>query len=340
MVFLTGGTGLLGSHLLIELLKRGKSVRALKRKTSSLVNVKNTFSFYLGEKSNDLFESIDWVDGDINEITSLQNLMIGCDEVYHCAGYVSFYRKDFKKLMKINKDGTANLVNVSLEVGVKKFSYVSSTAAIGRDKKGKEYTENSKWLASPEISNYAVSKHAGEMEVWRGQEEGLNTSIVNPSVILGAGDWQEGSLTLFSTVKKGLKFYTKGVNAFVDVRDVAFCMVELLEQNIFSHRFLIIAENVCFKDLFFHIADELNTKRPSIKVTSFLANVAWRVELVKSLIFGVKPKITKETSRSAMSMSRYSNEKISTQLNYKFISIHESVKNAVAFNTFISSKEN
>ena len=200
MVFLTGGTGLLGSHLLIELLKRGKTVRALKRKTSSLANVKSIFSFYLGEKANDFFESINWVDGDINDITSLQSLMGSCDEVYHCAGYVSFYRKDFKKLMKINKEGTANLVNTSLELGVKKFSYVSSTAAIGRDKKGEEYTEKSKWLTSSENSNYAVSKHSGEMEVWRGQEEGLNTSIVNPSVIIGAGDWEEGSLTIFKTV--------------------------------------------------------------------------------------------------------------------------------------------
>lgn len=340
MVFLTGGTGLLGSHLLIELLKRGKSVRALKRQTSDLTNVKQIFSYYVGEQANTLFDSIEWVNGDINDITSLKTIMADCDEVYHCAGYVSFYRKDFEKLMKINKEGTANLVNISLASGVKKFSYVSSTAAIGRDKKGGEYTENSKWVTSVENSNYAVSKYSGEMEVWRGQEEGLNTSIVNPSVILGAGDWEEGSLTLLKNVKKGLKFYTEGVNAFVDARDVAFCMVELMEQNSFNNRFLTISENVCFRDLFFMIADELQVKRASIKVSPWLAGLAWRIESLKSAIFGIRPKITRETTRSAMSISKYSNTKITKEINHQFIPIAEAIKNSVAYNTFISNKNN
>lgn len=334
MIFLTGGTGLLGSHLLIELLKRGKKVRALKRKTSSLKNVQQIFNYYLGDESSDLFNSIEWIEGDINDIVSLKSVMIGCDEVYHAAGYVSFYRKDFKKLMKINKEGTANIVNVCLALGVKKLSYVSSTAAIGRDLKGTEYTEKSKWANSSENSNYAVSKYSGEMQVWRGQEEGLNTSIVNPSVILGAGNWEEGSLTLFKNVKKGLKFYTEGVNAFVDARDVAFCMVELVENNIFNERFLIISENVCFRDLFFQIADELKVKRASTKVKPWLAGLAWRIEALKSRMFGIKPKITKETARSAMSISKYSNAKITAALNHSFISINDAVKNAISYNTF------
>lgn len=334
MVFLTGGTGLLGSHLLIELLKRGKKVRALKRTSSNTNTVEKIFEYYLGDKSNEIYSGIDWVDGDINDVNSLQSLMLGCEEVYHCAGYVSFYRKDFKTLMKINKEGTANLVNVSLSLGVKKFSYVSSTAAIGRDKKGNDYTEKSKWVTTSENSNYAVSKHSGEMEVWRGQEEGLNTSIVNPSVILGAGNWEEGSLTLFKNVEKGLKFYTEGINAFVDARDVAFCMAELLEQDIYNERFLIISENICFKDLFFQIADELKIKRPSVKVKPWLAALAWRLERIKSAVFGIKPKVTKETARSAMSISKYSNHKITKAINHSFISINDSVKNVVSFNSF------
>jgi len=338
MVFVTGGTGLLGSHLLIQLLKRGKSVRALKRPTSDLNKVKNVFDFYLKNESVDLFNKIEWVDGDITDVTSLPLLLDECDTIYHCAGYVSFYRKDFKKLMKINKEGTANLINTSLSLGIKNFSYVSSTAAIGRDKRGTEYTEKSKWVTSPANSNYAVSKHSGEMEVWRGQEEGLNTSIVNPCVILGAGVWDEGSLTLFKNVANGLKFYTEGINAFVDVRDVAFCMVELIEQQVFSQRFLVTSENVCFRDLFFMIADALKIKRPSIKVKPWLANLAWRIEAIKSFLTFSKPKITKETSRSAMSISRYSNAKISTQLNHRFIPIKDSVKNAIEFQSFIKTR--
>jgi len=335
MVFVTGGTGLLGSHLLVELSKRGYSIRALKRSTSNLTNVKNIFNFFLKTNSTELFNKIEWVDGDINNVSSLQDAMTGCDDVYHCAGYVSFWRRDFKKLMKINKVGTANMVNVALSLGVKKFSHVSSTAAIGRNELSTQYSEKNKWITSSSNSNYAVSKYSAEMEVWRAQEEGLNVSIVNPSVILGAGNWKDSSLTLFLNVKKGLKFYTEGTNAFVDARDVAFCMTELMEQNVFGQRYLTISENVCFRDLFFMIADEIGTKRASIKVKPWMAALAWRIELIKSIV-GYMPKITKETARSAMNESFYSNEKITEKLNYNFIPIKDSIKNAVAFNTFVN----
>ena len=333
MIFVTGGTGLLGSHLLIELSQRGKTIRALKRPSSSLTNVKKVFDFYLTKESKLLFDKIEWVDGDINDITSLQDHMKGCNEVYHCAGYVSFWRKDFKKLMKINKVGTANMVNVALSLNVNKFSHVSSTAAIGRNELSSQYSETNKWVTSTSNSNYAVSKYSAEMEVWRAQEEGLNVSIVNPSVILGAGNWEDSSLTLFLSVEKGLKFYTEGTNAFVDARDVSYCMAELMDNNIFGERYLTISENVCFRDLFFMIADEIGTKRASIKVKPWMAEIAWRIELVKS-IFGTKPKITKETARSAMGESFYTNEKVKTKLNHQFISIQNSVKNAVTFRAF------
>jgi len=335
MIFVTGGTGLLGSHLLVELSKRGYAIRALKRSTSNLTNVKNVFDYYLNTNSTELFNKIEWVNGDINNVSTLQDAMKGCDEVYHCAGYVSFWRRDFKKLMKINKVGTANMINVALSLSVKKFSHVSSTAAIGRNELSTQYSEKNKWFTSSSNSNYAVSKYAAEMEVWRGQEEGLNVSVVNPSVLLGAGNWEDSSLTLFLNVKNGIKFYTEGTNAFVDARDVAFCMTELMDKNVFGERYLTISENVCFRDLFFMIADDLGTKRASVNVKPWMAELAWRIELIKS-VFGYKPKITKETARSAMNESFYSNEKITQKLNHQFISIKDSIKNAVAFNKFVN----
>ena len=333
MIFVTGGTGLLGSHLLIELTKKGEKIRALKRTSSSLNNIKSVFEFYLKTDASKLFNLIEWVDGDINDVMSLKTLMSPCNEVYHCAGYVSFYRKDFKKLMRINKIGTANMVNVALSLDVKKFSHVSSTAEIGRNEINTEYSEKNKWVTSSSNSNYAVSKYSAEMEVWRAQEEGLNVSIVNPSVILGAGNWKDSSLTIFLNVEQGIKFYTEGTNAFVDARDVAFCMVKLMDENRFGERYLTISENVCFRDLFFMIADELKIKRPSIKVKPWMAGIAWRIELVKS-IFGHQPKITKETARSAMSESFYSNEKITKAIGFKFTTIKDAVKNGVEFRRF------
>jgi nucleoside-diphosphate-sugar epimerase len=334
MVFVTGGTGLLGSHLLVELSKRGKPIRALKRHTSDLTEVKTIFKYYLNEKGNLLFNKIEWVDGDINDVVNLPQIIKGCDEVYHCAGFVSFVKKDFDKLIKINKEGTANIVNSCLKLGISKLSYVSSTAAIGRSEKSDIYNENNKWQTSKLNSNYAVSKYLGEMEAWRGAEEGLKVSIVNPSVIIGAGNWNTGSLTLFKSIQKGLKFYTNGINAFVDARDVAYCMVELLEQNIYNERFLTIGENIMFKDLFTLIAQALNVPAPTIKVKPWMTGLAWRIEAIKCFLTGQTPQITKETSASAMQVSKYSNQKIKRQLELEFIPIDKSIENAVAYNRF------
>jgi nucleoside-diphosphate-sugar epimerase len=331
MIFVTGGTGLLGSHLLIELSKRGQKIRALKRKSSDLTEVKKLFSFYLDDSELSIFNKIQWVEGDINDVTSLPKLISGCNTVYHCAGFVSFNKKDFKKLIQINKYGTANVVNTCVKLGVQNFSYVSSTAAIGRDCKQDVITERNNWVDSKSNSNYAVSKYLGEMEAWRGQEEGLNVSIVNPSVILGAGNWNDSSLTLFKSIEKGLKFYPTGTNAFVDARDVAFCMVELIEKKMFGKRFLTISENIKFKDLFDFIANELNVSKPSIKAKSWMISVAWRVDALKNLITRQQPKITKETSASAMQINNYSNHQIVDALNINFIPIKKSVHNAVRY---------
>ncbi|MEO9532501.1 MAG: NAD-dependent epimerase/dehydratase family protein [Crocinitomicaceae bacterium] len=331
MVFVTGATGLLGSHLLIELLSRGEEIKALKRTTSNLDQVKSVFKFYLGEKSDVEFDKIKWVDGDVLDITSLIDGMNGCSKVYHCAAMVSFVKKDFKKMMKINKTGTANVVNVCLGEKIDQLVYVSSTAAIGRDASKEFYTEENKWVNSPDNSNYAVTKYSAENEVWRGVEEGLNAVIVNPCVILGPGNWNESSLSIFKVVKKGLKFYTPGLNAFVDARDVAYAMAELSERRIENERFLVTSENLFFKDLFEKIAAAFKVKAPSIKVKPWLAGLAWRIEGLLHFLFGKKQNITKETARSSMKITKYSSQKLIDRIGIKFYSIDDSVKNAVDY---------
>lgn len=332
MVLVTGGTGLLGSHLLVELSKRNIQIRAIKRNHSDLSEVQSVFKYYLGDVAEDSFSKINWVIADLLDIPALEDAIEGCTEIYHCAGFVSFTKKDFQKLMKINKEGTANLVNIAISKGIAKFCHVSSTAAIGRQTITDQYDENSKWVSSPENSNYAVSKYSAEMEVWRGIEEGLDSVIVNPSVIFGAGSWNEGSMTIFKTVKEGLKFYTPGKNAFVDARDVAFIMAELMAKSISRERFLTIGENLSFKSLFDNIALELNVKQPKTLVNKTMANIAWRIEHFRSLILNKKPRITRETTRSAFSSSIYDNSKIQKAIGFKFTPISDSIKNAIKYN--------
>lgn len=340
MIFVTGGTGILGAHLLVELSQKSEAIRALKRADSKLEMVKDIFDFYLAEKSDTAFNKIEWVTGDILDVPSLVASMQGCDIVYHCAGNVSFDRRDFHKLIKTNKIGTANMVNVALTAGIKQFCHVSSTAAIGRQKKSDVYTEKQQWVTSSENSNYAVSKYSAEMEVWRGIEEGLNATIVNPCVILGAGYWTESSLAIFESVRKGLKFYPSGENAFVDARDVAKCMVQLIEKNIMTERFLVTGENLKFKTLFNYIAAALNVKPPSIAAKKWLVDIGWRLERFLAFITFRRPKITKETAASAMSESKYDHSKIVAALGFSFTPIQKAVENAVAFRAFTLRKKN
>lgn len=332
MVFVTGGTGLLGTHLLLDLLLKQEKVRALKRPHSNLDKVKSVFQYYQGaKKGEELFNKIEWIEGDVLDVVALQDGVIGCEKVFHCAAMVSFVKRDFKKMMKVNKYGTANVVNVCLDSDVQQLVYVSSTAAIGRDASKEMYEETNKWVNSAENSNYAVTKYLAENEVWRGIEEGLDAVIVNPCVILGPGDWNESSLSIFKVVKKGLKFYTPGGNAFVDARDVSKAMIQLSNEKKVNDRFLVIAENLKFKSLFDLIAEAFKVKGPHIATKKWMAEIAWRIEGFLRFCFGKKQNITKETARAAMKTTYYSNQKIKSAIGFEFVPVKDAVKNAVDY---------
>ncbi len=322
MIFLTGGTGLVGAHILLKLTESGQKVKALKRKRSSLTVIKNIFSHY---KKTNLLQSIEWIEGDLLDLFSLQKGINGCNTVIHCAAIVSFNPKDFKKMMKINVEGTANIVNICLENNIDKLAYISSIATLN-DEKNQVRTEDSFWKESKSNSQYAKSKYLSEQEVWRGIEEGLNSIIVNPSVILGPGDWQKGSSQMFEKVWKGLKFYSSGSTGYIDVVDVAKCVIKLLEKEIINERFILNAENKKYRDIFDSIAENLNKPKPHIKVSPLIKEIAWRIEWLMSLITNKSPLITKETANTAMKNKSFSNEKIIKALDYKFIPIEESIK--------------
>lgn len=330
MILVTGGTGLLGSHLLFELLKTERAVRVLYRNETKIQHVKQLFDYYSKGKPHH-FQMIEWVKGDILDLVSLDDAFENVTTVYHCAAMVSFRKVDFKDLLKINREGTANMVNFALKYGVKKFGYVSSTATIGTDHTIS--TEDTKWVLSEKSSGYSISKYNAEREVWRGSEEGMDVVIINPSVIFGAGDYNESSLTIFNTVKKGLKFYSPGANAFVDARDVATCFVKLVESNHTQQRYLCLSENVPFKTILDAVAKEMKVKAPSILPPKWLAVLIGRSNEFLSR-FGGKSAITLESARTAYSTIRYSNEKIKKVVGIEFYTLEESVHNVVNFHTW------
>jgi dihydroflavonol-4-reductase len=325
MIFVTGGTGLVGAQLLLDLTKSGKRVRAMKRETSSLATLNLIF-----EGHNELQEKIEWVTGDITDYFSVREAMAGVKEVYHCAAEVSFIPSLRKRMFKINVDGTAHMVNAAMDEGVEKFCYVSSVAALGRIDENTTIDENFTWKTSKHNSNYAISKYSGEREVWRAIEEGLNAVIVNPTIIIGAGDWKTGSSQMFGQVHKGFPFYSEGINGFVDVADVTKCMIALMEKNRFGQRYILVSENLTYGQVFDIIADRLGKKRPSIKVSRVLSGIGWRVEALRTLILRNSPMITKETAHSSQSKWKYSSEKIKKEIGIDFTPINKSVERVAA----------
>ena len=328
MILVTGGTGLVGTHLLFDLCKSGKQVRALKRRNSDVSNVKKVFSYYTNN-SAELLKNIEWVDADLLDVYSLIQAMEGITHVYHCAAMVSFEPKREAEIMEINVEGTANMVNAALEKGIKKFCHVSSIATVGRSEHSAFSTEETFWKSSPNHSNYAISKYAAEREVWRASEEGLDVVIVNPSIILGAGNWQKSSAAMFSQAYQGIKYYTNGVVGFIDVRDVAALMIVLMESEIKNNRFLLNSENVSYRHVFDLMHQEFGKPKSSIKVGKLMTGIAWRAEKIRCLLTGDAPLITKETTHSAHDINYFSNEKIKKAFpDLQFISIENSVKDA------------
>jgi dihydroflavonol-4-reductase len=330
MNFVTGGTGLVGTHLLFELAKAGEKVRAIKRPNSNLDIVRQVFEYY-SPSGKTLFDSIEWVDGDILDIYSLTDAMAGTKFVYHCAASVSFDPKDAPVLDKVNVEGTANVVNAALDSNIEKLCHVSSTAAIGRSKSGEHINEKNAWKNSKQNSRYAISKYGAEREVWRGSEEGLKVVLVNPSIIIGPHNWDQSSSAIFKQANKGMKFYAEGVNAFVDVRDVASAMVKLMQSDIDKQRFLVFSENLSFKDFFTYVSAGMGKKGPTIKLSGAVLEMAWMALKMLSWITRKSPVLTKESARSIRNKYYYSHEKLVKAIGFEFTPIKDACESAGKF---------
>ncbi len=312
MILLTGGSGLVGAELIKQLLAKNKMVKAIFHRTPLAENL--THPNLIVEQA------------DILDVISLEEIMEDITEIYHCAGMVSFLPEDRERLYKINVEGTANLVNAALNAGVKKLVHVSSVAALGRIRKNQLVTEKMEWTKETSNSIYGHSKYLGEMEVWRGQAEGLNTVVVNPSIILGAGDWNDGSTKIFKSVYEEFPWYTTGITGFVDVRDLVTVMILLMESEISAEKFVVSAYNESYRNLFNLIADAFHKKRPTKEVTPFIAGIVYRQQAIKSWFTKEKPLITKETALTAMAKTNFSNEKLLAALpGFKFTGLSETV---------------
>lgn len=318
MVFVTGGTGFLGAYIIMDLVEKGIPVRALQRVSPP--------PFFMPAH---VAEKVEWVPGDVLDVTVLHEAMQGVDGVIHSAALVSYQPADRRRMFQINVDGTANVVNAALNNNVKRLVHISSIAALGRSGQAEKITEDRKWEDSKSNTQYGITKHLAEMEVWRGFAEGLRGVILNPSMILGFGDWNQSSSTLFKSVYEEFPFYTTGINGFVGVADVAKAAVQFLQTDVHQKRFIVNADNWSFQDVFNAIADGFGVKRPQYRATPLMGELAWRSARLKAFFTNKKPVLSKETARVAQAETRYDNKALLQALpEFSFAPLDQVIKDA------------
>lgn len=317
-VFVTGGTGFIGSYIIKKLVKQGVTVRAIRRS--------DKLPFYI---PSEIFNKVEWVEGDVMDIVSLSDAMQRADAVIHSAAIVSFSKKERQQMYHVNVEGTANVVNAAVENQIKRFLHISSVAALGRTTKTETVTEQKKWEESKNNTHYAITKHHSELHVWRGFAEGLEGVVINPSTVLGYGDWHQSSCAIFKNAYKKFPWYTKGVNGFVGVEDVAEVAVQLLFSDITQKKFIVTAENWSFQQLFNSIADGFHKKHPHKEATKAMGEIAWRVEKLKEAITGKKALLTKETAKVAHSKTSFDNAALLQVLaDFQFTPLETVIKQA------------
>ena len=326
MILVTGGSGLVGSHLLLELIRTGNTlpIKATTRKLSQEKQFRSIAAHY-SDITEAQLDQIQWILTDMSDTESLQSAMIGVTQVYHCAAAVSFDPRQTERIHTTNVDGTAALVNLAVEQKVERFCFVSSIAAIGGGGEI-ERTEDMDWDAGSRRSYYSQSKYLSEMEVWRGIAEGLPAVIVNPSVIIGPAAWGESSTAFFQRARRGMRYYVPGGTGFVDVRDVARAMVALMQQGEWGQRYILNAENMTFKDFLQAVCRSMNAAQPSVMLPRMLANMAWRAEWLRSKLTATAPRLTKNNVCTSYESSFYSSEKLKSNLNFAYIPMNECIK--------------
>ncbi|WP_055434765.1 NAD-dependent epimerase/dehydratase family protein [Lacinutrix algicola] len=330
MILVTGGTGFVGAHLLFKLLEEKQTVRAIYRNEKKFNTIKRIFSYY-SNTAEALFNSIDWVEADLNDIPALTEAFKDVTHVYHCAAFVSFEPDKFDLLLKTNVEGTANIVNLSIAFNVTKLCYISSIAAIGEPKPGEITTEDTEWNPETDNSVYAITKYGAELEVWRGTQEGLDAVIVNPGVIIGPGIWKYGSGSIIKTVANGLKYYTKGSVGYVAVNDVVNALFTLMQSDVKNERFILVSKNWTYKKFLAICAEALSVNTPKKEAKNWLLQIGWRLDWLKHKVTGKRRILTKQLADSLVSESQFNGDKIKAHVDFEYSDLETEIKETCKF---------
>lgn len=337
----TGATGLVGMERLVYRLQRGWPTVALRREGSDVDRVQAMLRERLGRDGDSAWSSLEWREADLSDVVGLEEAMEGCSRVFHAAGRVSFRPGDEARLKAVNATGTANVVNAALATGVQRLFHVSSVAALGRSARDPEtgermpVSETADWAEGAGASPYGVSKHAGEMEAWRGMAEGLEVIVVNPTVILGDARYGESSGMVFRRAAEGRRHYPVGGGGFVGVTDLlAVCAAldaaaDSGQAGVLGERFIVSAEDVSHRDIMTWVADSIGVRQPSTPLQGWMLGLAWRAAAVLAVFNGKPPVLTRDLARNTQVQHRYDTGKLKAVLpDWTFTPIREVIRDA------------
>ena len=317
----------MGSHLLLELLTAGKKIRAIHRKNSDLKAVKKIFSYYVpAEEAEFLFNQIEWNEASLNDIPALTEAFKGITRVYHSAALVSFNMKDTASLRKTNIEGTANIVNFCIAGGIEKLCYISSIATMGLSIGETSISEDFTWHPEKDHSEYAISKHGAEIEVWRASQENVPVVILNPGVILGPGFWDKGTGQIFTKIDKGLKYHFPKTTGFVGVKDVARVALIAMDSSVQNEQYILVAENLSFKEILGKVAAQLGKQPPKRDLKPWMVFIGWLFQTIASALFGVKKQISRRDHKTLFEHSFYNNTKVKEEFSFNFQPIEDVIK--------------
>jgi dihydroflavonol-4-reductase len=323
---ITGANGFLGVHIIHHLLKQGHRVCAIIRPGASLAEFELVKDHYSLQTA--IYQNLTWETCELYDVAGLEEYFQGKDYVMHLAGVISYLKKDADKLVEINQQYTANVVNVAKDAGIKKLLYCSSIAAISKNTKGEPLTESRAWDDEIVHSNYGYTKYLGECELWRAKEEGLATVAINPGIILGKGDWTKGSNKLFGNAKNGFHFYSRGITGWVGVQDVARIAEKLCLSDINGERYIVVSENKSFKEIADTMTAAMGTKKPRIEIKGLLYKVAYTIVAVKEFL-GLGGMLSKETVRASIAVNHFDNTKVKKALDYTFEEMGVVISNSI-----------
>jgi nucleoside-diphosphate-sugar epimerase len=324
MILVTGGTGLVGAHLLLHLLQSGAKVKAIHRERSNLKEVEKVFGYYT-DQAHQLFQNINWVEADLNDLPALEIAFENVTHVYHCAALISFNPNDYELLRTVNIEGTKNIVNLCIAHGIDKLCYTSSIGAIGRTIGNQAATEETDWNIQ-QSNVYAMSKMDAELEVWRGAQEGIPAVIVNPGVILGPGFWETGTGILFKTAYKARKYYPPGGTGFVTINDVVGIMTQLMQSSITNEKYILVAQNLTYKEILQKITGAFGKPGPSKAIKFWQLEVFRRLDWLRNIFWNSGRKLTKTSVESLRKNQLFNADKIQKHLGHSFEALDDVIE--------------